>query len=246
MRILYLGWLLLCSLSLASEAHSEVRDLSADERTIHHLRLMMGRSTVVRLPEKPVKIILGNQNYFSVEFSGRDLAIQALARQSSNLFVYTATSSYGFVLEVGGGPPYDDLLVVGDDPSNLQDERGRRGAIQIAAKSPIFSSSRGKLFLHEVSRVGSALVLDFNYVPTGQELGGEPPKLKVEFTQEPSGFDRLRGETDTESMNIKGFGHSTYILRPRGEGRDWEATLKISSESSLTTFRLREAQRAEK
>ena len=62
------------------------------------VNLRMGKSTIIRFPEKPINIVIGNQNYYSIEFISHDISVQTLFEFSTNLFVYTTHNVYGFVL----------------------------------------------------------------------------------------------------------------------------------------------------
>ncbi|MBS1983278.1 MAG: hypothetical protein JST16_03825 [Bdellovibrionales bacterium] len=81
--------------------------------------LTMGRSTVLRFDEKPKTAVIGNQNYFSLEYIGSDLTIQPLGTTTTNLFVYTESQTYGLILKVGGSALYDDLVHVHFRPGVL-------------------------------------------------------------------------------------------------------------------------------
>lgn len=70
----------------------------------------MGKSTVLRFLEKPKKVVIGNQNYYGLEFIENDVAIQPLGSVSTNLFVYTENHTYGFLLTPG--ERYNDLVFV--------------------------------------------------------------------------------------------------------------------------------------
>ena len=87
----------------------KVKSLRATDNEMAPIHLKMGRSTVIRFREKPQKVIVGNQNYFSIEFVGNDVTIQPQAMVTSNLFVYGKYRVYGFLLKVGSGD-YDDLV----------------------------------------------------------------------------------------------------------------------------------------
>lgn len=73
---------------------------------------MTGRSTVIRFPSAPRKVVLGNQNYFNVEFIDSDITIQPQGVFSSNLFVYGDSYTYGFILKVNPIGDYDDLVFI--------------------------------------------------------------------------------------------------------------------------------------
>lgn len=88
-----------------------VRTVHTDERSMRPIYLKMGQSTVLRFDEKPKKVVVGNQNYFNVEFIENDITIQPQGQTKSNLFVYGEYETYGFILNVVNGN-YDDLVYV--------------------------------------------------------------------------------------------------------------------------------------
>jgi hypothetical protein len=89
-----------------------VRTVYSDNTTILPVYLRMGQSTVLRFIEKPKRVVLGNANYYSVEFIDNDLAIQPLEPVTTNLFVYGMKNVYGFILKTNQTPSYDDLIQV--------------------------------------------------------------------------------------------------------------------------------------
>ena len=101
----FLGWLPhLCA--------GIVRNLPMDGKAMEVIRLRLGRSTVLRFPSAPTKVIIGNNNYYQLEFVGSDLTIQPRRLIPTNLFVYTKAQVYGFLLMKGNEGNYDDLVSV--------------------------------------------------------------------------------------------------------------------------------------
>ncbi len=72
--------------------------------------LSTGRSTVLTFERPPKKIIVGNSNYFNIEFTGIDVTIQPLSNIESNIFIYTDKLRYGVILKPGNPKKYDDLV----------------------------------------------------------------------------------------------------------------------------------------
>ncbi|MEZ4744000.1 MAG: hypothetical protein R3B45_16390 [Bdellovibrionota bacterium] len=105
-QILMVG--LLCVFSTTSLA-GEIRTLYVNDQKMQPIRLRMGKATVLRFPEKPKKVVIGNQNYYSVEFIDYDLTLQPQGEVETNLFVYTPFHTYGFLLKVCNHCSYDDL-----------------------------------------------------------------------------------------------------------------------------------------
>lgn len=105
--LLTVGLLALCHIALADG----VRTVFVKPNSIEPIYLSMGKSTVLRFRDHPRKIVIGNQNYFGVEFIENDVALQPLGQIKTNMFVYTETRTYGFYLIVGQGRG-DDLAKI--------------------------------------------------------------------------------------------------------------------------------------
>lgn len=104
--------IVLFSFFAVSIAHAKVRDLYISSNEMGHINLKMGQSTVLRFLEKPKKVVIGNQNYFNVEFIDNDVTIQPLGTAKTNLFVYGEYNTYGLILNVDSDAHYDDLVIV--------------------------------------------------------------------------------------------------------------------------------------
>lgn len=91
---------------------SRIRTVHVNDEKMQPISLKMGKATVVRFSDKPNKVVIGNQNYYSVEFIENDLTIQPLGDVETNLFVYTPHRTYGFLLKVCHSCRYDDLVYV--------------------------------------------------------------------------------------------------------------------------------------
>ena len=89
-----------------------VRTIHTNKDSMKHIHLQMGQSTVVRFTEKPVKVVIGNQNFYSVEFVENDVTIQPLGAVRTNLFIYTPNHVYGFILNSKHSGIYDDIVNV--------------------------------------------------------------------------------------------------------------------------------------
>ncbi|MCH8035323.1 MAG: hypothetical protein IH950_16410 [Bacteroidetes bacterium] len=105
-------WLVLGGILSQISLAGIVRTLTVDETRMFPIHLSMGKSTVLHFYEKPIKIIVGNQNYFNIQFTGNDVTIQPLGAVTSNLFVYGEQHRYGFILRIGSQSRYDDLVNV--------------------------------------------------------------------------------------------------------------------------------------
>lgn len=98
--------------TVSTITHAKVRDLYVAANEMGTINLKMGQSTVLRFHEKPKKVVIGNQNYFNVEFIDNDVTIQPLGTAKTNLFVYGEYNTYGLILSVDSDNFYDDLVIV--------------------------------------------------------------------------------------------------------------------------------------
>lgn len=89
-----------------------IRTVQVNDKKMQRIYLKMGRATVLRFTAKPKKVVIGNQNYYAVEFIDNDLTIQPQGRVATNLFVYTPYRTYGFNLRVCSNCRSDDLVFV--------------------------------------------------------------------------------------------------------------------------------------
>ena len=109
-KVFILACALLC-LPLTTQA-SGIRTAYVNDTRMHSISLKMGKATVLRFTAKPKKVVIGNQNYYSVEFIDNDLTLQPLGKAETNLFVYTPYRTYGFILQVCHSCRSDDLVFV--------------------------------------------------------------------------------------------------------------------------------------
>lgn len=89
-----------------------IRTVKVNDTKMEPIKLAMGKASVLRFSEKPKKVVIGNQNYYKVEFIDNDLTIQPLGDVETNIFVYTPYHTYGFILKVCASCNYDDLVYV--------------------------------------------------------------------------------------------------------------------------------------
>ena len=129
--------------------------VSADSMTPIYLKL--GKSTVLRFTDRPRKVVVGNQNYYGLEFIENDLAIQPLGAVSTNLFVYTESRTYGFLLTPG--ERYDDLVFVR--------WRSPGAKVEVRAEAPSPKESRPGLTF----KIGKSLKVTVHVVKTQPALG---------------------------------------------------------------------------
>ena len=104
---------ILFSISIGfSSAFARVRTVEMDSNQMEVIILSMGRATILEFVDSPKKVIIGNSNYFSAEFTGNDVTIQPLSQVSSNIFIYSGHRRFGFQLKVCVCQDYDDLVKI--------------------------------------------------------------------------------------------------------------------------------------
>lgn len=118
MRVVKVLWLIVLFIPISSFA-GRVRTLPTSSQEMPVIQLMTGRSTVIRFVSPPKKVIIGNQNYFNIEFIDSDVTLQPLANTASNMFVYGDGFTYGFILKVNNQSDYDDLVFIRSKVPNL-------------------------------------------------------------------------------------------------------------------------------
>jgi hypothetical protein len=111
MKLNKLG-LFMVGILISQLAQAKVRELYVNSNEMGTVNLKMGQSTILRFQEKPKKVVIGNQNYFNVEFVENDVTIQPLGTAKTNLFVYGEYNTYGLLLDVSNQAGYDDLVIV--------------------------------------------------------------------------------------------------------------------------------------
>lgn len=102
----------LCLLQSLYVYGRDIKTVNLSENEIYPLKLVLGKTTLLRFSEKPQKIIFGNKNYFNIENADRDVALQPLSRVSTNMFVYTEKQTFGFDVTVCESCRGDDFIKV--------------------------------------------------------------------------------------------------------------------------------------
>ncbi|MBY0386309.1 hypothetical protein K2X05_14220 [bacterium] len=100
----------------------DIKTVNLREHEIYPLKLVLGKTTLLRFSEKPQKIIFGNKNYFNIENSDRDVAIQPLSQVATNMFVYTEKQTFGFDVSVCDQCLGDDFIKIFTKSHKNQDE----------------------------------------------------------------------------------------------------------------------------
>lgn len=130
-----------------------IRTVYVDAKKMQTIFLKMGQSTVLRFREKPKKVVLGNSNYFSVEFIDNDLTIQPQNEVSSNLFVYGEYHTFGFNLKVNPYGQFDDLVNIRWKSRLMPKEKAKRKKSGYKSKTVNKSLQLGKDLIFDVTKV---------------------------------------------------------------------------------------------
>ncbi|MGE3263356.1 MAG: hypothetical protein AB7K68_16365 [Bacteriovoracia bacterium] len=149
-----------CLLPFKAQAGT-VRTIGVSDSAMTPIYLKRGKSTVLRFTDKPRKVVVGNQNYYSIEFIENDLAIQPLGSVATNLFVYTESRTYGFLLTPG--ERYDDLVFVRWKFSGER-IKGSEKALPEKESHPHLSFKIGKAFKVTVERVKTQSALGLHLI----------------------------------------------------------------------------------
>ncbi|MBX3034590.1 MAG: hypothetical protein KF865_11755 [Bdellovibrionaceae bacterium] len=156
-----------------------VRTIGVNNDSMTPIYLRLGKSTVLRFPDKPRKVVVGNQNYYGLEFIENDLAIQPLGAVSTNLFVYTERRTYGFILTPG--ERYDDLVFV-RWKSDVEKAQAREAAQPVRESRPNLSFKIGKQLKVTIEKVKAQPALGLHLVDSVVENTGKAEAALAGFT----------------------------------------------------------------
>jgi hypothetical protein len=145
-----MGVLILTVLAPKRAAADQVRNIYANDKSMQTVNLAMGRSTVLRFDDKPKTAVIGNANYFSLEYLNNDITVQPLGQTVTNLFVYSESQTYGLILRVGPASHYDDLVYVRYRPGYLSVIPGKKS-------EPLVT----RINLHRSVVLGGKIKIDF-------------------------------------------------------------------------------------
>jgi len=185
----------------------QIRSVSVSAKNMQNIYLKLGQSTVLRFTETPKKVVVGNQNYFNIEFIGNDITIQPQGIVKTNLFVYGEYHTFGFILNVGAGSSYDDLVNVSwKSPIVTSRPREKLAESKINKTMKLKDGIKCEVeSLKELKK--NFFVIDFNLVNNGKEkiksknldLFLSRSKIKL-----PKQRLVLAGETIGKDFGIKG------------------------------------------
>lgn len=207
---------------IMSVSHAKVRDLYVSANEMGQINLKMGQSTILRFTEKPKKVVIGNQNYFNVEFIDNDVTIQPLGTAKTNLFVYGEYNTYGLILNVDNNSNYDDLVLV---------KRGWRPAPE-ANKKALKQKTKERFLLKKF--IGDKLIITSEELQFHESLKLYILDLKIENTKK-----EIINQNDfkfSTSQGNKPYGESKIIFdHKEGTSKaNVRLLLKLPSKNSFT------------
>ena len=167
MRLFTILGLLLCA-EVATAGN--IRTIQVSSKKMKTIYLKLGQSTVLRFRETPKKVVVGNQNYFNVEFIGNDITIQPQGPVKTNLFVYGEYHTFGFILNAGNFSNYDDLVNVAWKSPKMKRPKKIRLSSKAVNKS-IKLKSKLNCSIEKVTELRPKFyVLDFSLFNGGKDI----------------------------------------------------------------------------
>ncbi len=213
--------LVICSFVTMFAFADGVRIVRVRGDEIAPIYLNLGKSTVLRFRERPKKIVIGNQNYFGVEYIDNDVALQPTGAVKTNLFVYTESRTYGFHLIVGSSR-YDDLVRVEWDL--LQNSRKRLAEPSVSRrfeKKKVFENLSvllGKDILLKVLKIQYSPAHDMYVLDMTITNKSNSPmdfsKLKLIANRKGVSLSRQILVKEAELINAKGSGLLRLFFKP--------------------------------
>lgn len=96
-------------------AKDRVRKLEVKLDQISKINTSVGIATIIQVPDRPNKVVLGNQDLFKIEYLDQAITIKPLSRQAkSNLYIYTDYRRFNVEL-ISGDQSLADYVVYLED-----------------------------------------------------------------------------------------------------------------------------------
>lgn len=107
----FLTFLTVMFFSWNIEAKDRIRRVEVKVDQITRVNTSLGIATIVQVPDRPSRVVLGNQDLFKVEYLDQAITIKPLARSSkSNLYIYTDYRRFNVEL-ISGDQAQADYVV---------------------------------------------------------------------------------------------------------------------------------------
>ncbi|MBY0385365.1 hypothetical protein K2X05_09420 [bacterium] len=217
---------MLCILQSLYVYGRDIKTVNLSENEIYPLKLVLGKTTLLRFSEKPQKIIFGNKNYFNIENSEKDVALQPLSRVSTNMFVYTEKQTFGFDVSVCESCYGDDFIKVFARTEKSQDlyqsvemdefnEKSFKREVLLKDLKFTFQKVKSKsdlvLIDFFVTSKKSVPSKEFKFFINGKD----PPRLDVAIEKAAVGKEKTQGRIAIYQNPKKSFDISIQHLKQR-------------------------------
>ena len=214
----------LCLLQSLYVYGRDIKTVSLSENEIYPLKLVLGKTTLLRFSEKPLKIIFGNKNYFNIENADRDVALQPLSRVSTNMFVYTEKQTFGFDVSVCDSCRGDDFIKVFSKTEKQQEVYQKIEVDDFKEKSfkkEILIKDL-KLTFQKVKSKSDLVLIDFVATAKKSTLsknikisinGKDPPKTDVAFNNSTIGKEKVQARIAIYQNPKRSFDLSIQYLK---------------------------------
>lgn len=115
MKCLFKVITFVCFLSAFSMAEAKSsRTIRLNDKRTESIFVRPGHSTILNLPSRPTKVVLGDKSLFTVQYIENDLAVSALSSIGrSNLFIYLEGRRFGFDLKATSQEG-DEIVLIRD------------------------------------------------------------------------------------------------------------------------------------
>jgi hypothetical protein len=126
----------------AHAGHIRQLELGPDKPGV--VNLAFGRTTAISFSVRPEKVVPGSPQAIEVNFLGKDITIRPLTSKPGNILVYTKSSRYVILLQLGNESQYDDVVKVAPLfsklPLRLLDDSYRIVNFELVLKSKVGTS----------------------------------------------------------------------------------------------------------
>ena len=206
-----------------SYARHAIRELRTSDKVIKPIYLSLGRSTVLKFRDTPEKIVIGNKNYFNLEYINNDVTIQPLANFDTNLFVYTkGKKTYSFLLKVVASNKYDDVVHVRWKSSfaPIRKLKKKRNQVLLPSKTFLFgkdsqfhitgfyrTSIKGNYVLHLSLKNLSSNVIDSNLFKVFATRGSKRLNTQKLFYLD----EKIKGRSSTKARLFLGISQNKGV-----------------------------------
>ena len=205
---------ILCVLFATFSNAKVVKTLNLSENQIYPLKLALGKTTLIRFEEKPLRLIIGNKNYFNVESNDLDIALQPLQKVETNLFVYTTKQTFSFNLKVCESCENDDFVKIESKvirEKRFPEKKEKRTKDSLLLSKLIFKDFI--LYVQKVSSFDNSAFVDIFIESTNEKIEVSEISLKIEI--ERKNFTNFDLVFDGVPKNMKG--RIYFPLKPRND-----------------------------